>query len=254
MDILIRKEGAILTLAFNRPQRKNAITAAMYQALADALAEADRDDAIKVVLIHGTDDAFTAGNDLEDFLQDPPQREDSPVFQFLHQLSRARKPLVAAVNGVAVGIGTTLLLHCDLVFIGDKAKFALPFTALGLVPEAASSFLLPRIAGHQRAAEALLLGQPFGAQQAVEMGFVNRVLPPAHVLPAAHKAAEQLAALPGKSLRATKALLRGAFQTTMESRMTEESRLFKEMLTEPAAKEAFAAFFAKRKPDFSGLD
>jgi len=227
MDILIRKEGAILTLAFNRPQRKNAITAAMYQALAGALAEADRDDTVKVVLIHGTDDAFTAGNDLEDFLQDPPQREDSPVFLFLHQISRARKPLVAAVNGVAVGIGTTLLLHCDLVFIGDKAKFALPFTALG---------------------------QPFGAQQAVEMGFVNRVLPPAEVLPAAHKAAEQLAALPGKSLRATKALLRGAFQATMESRMAEESRLFKEMLTEPAAKEAFAAFFEKRKPDFSGLD
>jgi len=254
MEILTRKEGAIFILEFNRPQRKNAITAAMYQALADAMVAADEDDEVKVLLIHGSLDAFTAGNDLEDFLQDPPQREDSPVFQFLAQLCRARKPLVAAVNGAAVGIGTTLLLHCDLVFVGDKAKFALPFTSLGLVPEAASSFLLPMIASYQRAAEVLLLGQPFDAAQAQQLGFVNRVLPPEEVLPAARAAAEKLALLPGKSLRNTKALLRGGFRQVMEARMAEESRVFKEMLTEPAAKEAFAAFLERRKPDFSGKD
>jgi len=254
MEILSHKEGAIFILQFNRPERKNAITAAMYQALADAFVAADADDEVKVLLIHGSLDAFTAGNDLEDFQKAPPEGEDSPVFQLLAQLCRVRKPLVAAVNGAAVGIGTTLLLHCDLVYVGERAKFALPFTSLGLVPEAASSFLLPLIAGYQRAAEVLLLGQPFDAAQAQQLGFVNRVLPPEEVLPAARAAAERLAVLPGKAVRNSKALLRGGFRQAMEARMAEESRVFREMLTEPAAQEAFAAFFARRKPDFSGLD
>lgn len=254
MELLTRKESGILTLQFNRPQRKNAITAAMYQALADALALADSDADIKVVLIHGSEDCFTAGNDLEDFLEEPPQGDDAPVLQFLRQLSRIGKPLVAAVNGPAIGIGTTLLLHCDLVYAGEKTKFALPFTSLGLVPEAASSFLLPRMAGYQQAAEVLLLGQPFDAHHGKQLGFVNHVLPAEAVLPAARAAAEKLAALPGRSVRNTKALLRGGFRHAMETQMTEEWNLFKDMLTEPAAKEAFAAFLERRKPDFSGLD
>ena len=250
-DIDIGTEQGVLTMRFNRPAKKNAITAAMYQTMADALKAADADAAVRVVLIKGAADIFTAGNDLEDFMKHPPAGSDSPVFQFLYNISHAKKPLVAAVTGAAVGIGTTMLLHCDVVYAGDNAKFTLPFAALGLCPEAASSLLLPAIAGYQRAAEKLLFGEPFDAHEAREMGFVNQVLPAAEVAAFALGRAQKLAQLPASSVRITKALMRGAHLKAVEAQMTDEGAHFRKMLTSPEAKEAFSAFFERRKPDFS---
>ena len=168
-------DGAIATVAFNRPEKKNAITAAMYQSAADALQAADANAAVRVIVITGDGGCFTAGNDLEDFLQRPPQGHDNPVTQFMHALRTTTKPVIAAVPGLAIGIGTTLLMHCELVYAAETAKFAMPFTQLGLCPEFASSVLLPRMAGYQRAAEKLLFGEPFDAIEAEKMGLVNRV-------------------------------------------------------------------------------
>ncbi len=176
MDIDTRVADGIQTIAFNRPAKKNAITAAMYAQLADAFREAQDDAAVRVIVVVGQPAIFTAGNDLEDFLRSPPSDDDSPVFRFLHGIRTAEKPVVAAVRGAAIGIGTTLLLHCDLVYAGRGARFALPFVQLGICPEAASSLLLPQMVGHHRAAEKLLLGEPFGADEACAMGFVNEVL------------------------------------------------------------------------------
>ncbi len=253
MDILTQVRDAIMAVELNRPQKKNALTSDMYALLAEALARAEADPAVRVVLIHGRPDVFTAGNDLEDFMERPPQDEASPVFRFLAAASQAEKPLVAAVNGAAVGIGTTLLLHCDLVYAGDNARFRLPFASLGLVPEFASSYLLPMIAGYHRAAELLMLGEPFGPDVALAAGFVTRVVPAAQTLDTAWEAARKLAALPAKSVRTTKALLKGAHAGAVRSQMQLEGRHFREMLSEPAAKEAFAAFIEKRKPDFSRI-
>ena len=176
MDILTRIEDDVLTITFNRPAKKNAITAAMYQSLADALHGGDQDPAVRAILIVGQPEIFTAGNDLEDFMKVPPHSDTSPVFQFLHAISAAQKPIVAAVRGAAVGVGTTLLLHCDLVYAGRSAKFSMPFTQLGLCPEAASSLLLPQLIGYRQAAAKLLLGEAFGADEALAIGFVNQVL------------------------------------------------------------------------------
>jgi enoyl-CoA hydratase/carnithine racemase len=254
MDIACERRGAILAIGFNRPQKKNALTAAMYQAMAEALVAAEADAGVRVILFHGSPEAFTAGNDLQDFLERPPTGEDTPVFRFLEAVARGTKPLVASVNGFAVGLGTTLLLHCDLVYAGDNARFRLPFTSLGLVPEFGSSYLLPRVAGYQRAAELMLLGEPFDARAAHEAGIVTRILPPAESLEAAWAACEKLAALPQKSIRLTRRLLRGAGQEQMLARLAEEGAHFRAMLGEPAAREAFAAFMEKRKPDFSHAD
>ena len=250
-DIELTRDGSVQVIAFNRPEKKNAITAAMYQAMADALKAADADAAVRVVLFTGTPGIYTAGNDLEDFLKHPPSGSDSPVFQFLYNLAHAKKPLIAAVTGAAIGIGTTMLLHCDAVYAGDNAKFSMPFTTLGLCPEAASSLLLPGIAGYQRAAEKLLFGEPFGAQEAKDMGFVNQVVPTDEVSAFALARAHKLAALPASSVRTTKALMRSAHMAAIEAQMTDESAHFRKMLTSPEAKEAFSAFFEKRKPDFS---
>ena len=165
MDILTEREGSLLTIIFNRPQKRNAITAAMYQALADALQEAESDRGVRVILIQGQPQIFTSGNDLKDFLTCPPTGSDASVFQFMHRISQASKPIVAAVSGAAVGIGTTMLLHCDLVYAADNATFAMPFVRLGLCPEIASSLLLPQLVGYQRAAEKLLLGEPFRSKR-----------------------------------------------------------------------------------------
>lgn len=251
MDILISRNNGVLAIEFNRPDKKNAITAAMYQAMADALAEAEGDSAIRAVLIVGKPEIFTAGNDLEDFMRNPPAGDDSPVFQFLYRISHAGKPIVAAVAGAAVGVGTTMLLHCDLVYAADNAQFSLPFVQLGLCPEAASSLLLPQLAGYQRAAEKLLLGEPFGAAEAQQLGLVNRVLAPAELLPFAHKQAAKLAALPPASVRLTKQLMKGGQTTAVETQMATEGKHFGAMLKAPEAREAFTAFFEKRKPDFS---
>ena len=254
MSIDVHTEGGIATIAFARPDKKNAITAAMYAAMADGLAAAAADPAVRAVLITGSAECFTAGNDLQDFLANPPSGDDSPVWRFLHRLAGFPKPVVAAPCGVAVGVGTTLLLHCDLVYAGDNARFSVPFAALGLCPEAASSLLMPAIAGWQRAAEKLLLGEPFGADEAREMGVVNRVLPAAEAIGFARAQAAKLAALPPASLRETKRLMKGAMADAIPARMAEEGMVFGRMLRAPEAREAFTADFEKRRPDFSRFD
>jgi enoyl-CoA hydratase/carnithine racemase len=251
MDVLINKANGILTITFNRPDKKNAITAAMYQTMADALKDAENDAGVRAILFTGEQEIFTAGNDLDDFLKNPPQSINSPVYQFIQNLSHATKPVIAAVSGLAVGIGTTLLLHCDFVYAADNAKFSMPFAKLGLCPEFASSLLLPQIAGYQRAAEKLMLGEAFSAQEACAMGFVNKVLPPAEVLAFAQAQAAKLVALPTSSLQATKRLMKGKQVAAIEAKIEEESVLFSEMLLSKEAKEAFTAFFEKRKPDFT---
>lgn len=251
MDILIERSHHVLSMTFNRAHKKNAITAAMYQALADALTEAEADGDIRAILIQGQADVFTAGNDLEDFMKHPPTSQDAPVFQFLHHISHASKPIVAAVAGPAVGVGTTLLLHCDLVYAADNARFSLPFTQLGLCPEAASSLLLPRLTGYQRAAEKLLLGEPFDALDAHAMGLVNRILPAADLLSFAQAQAAKLVQLPAASLRATKRLMKGDQHAVVDERIAEEALEFGRRLQAPEAREAFTAFFEKRRPDFS---
>src|SRR6201991_5025155 len=248
MDIQIERTGDVTTIALNRPGRKNAITAAMYQTMADALADAHSDDTVRAILLRGSAGIFCAGNDLEDFLKTPPVGEDAPVFRFLRAISSAEKPIVAAV-----GIGTTMLLHCDLVYAADTATFALPFTQLGLCPEAASSLLLQRVAGYQAAAEKLMLGEPFDAHEALRMGFVNRILPAAEVDAFALQQAQKLAALPPASLRVTKSLMKRASQHEIQTQMTDEAVHFAKMLLAPAAREAFKAFFEKRKPDFRSI-
>lgn len=255
MDILTSKENGILTIEFNRPDKKNAITTAMYQTMADALTEADGDAAVRAVLIIGKPEIFTAGNALEDFLKnatdDNAPIEDRPVYQFMRSLSRLSKPVVAAVSGGAVGIGTTLLLHCDLVYAADNAKFSMPFAPLGVCPEFASSMLLPQIAGYQRAAEKLLLGDAFSAQEALQMGLVCKVLALEELLPFARAQAAKLVALPPASIRASKRLMKQNQAQAVAATMVEENKIFAAMLVAPEAKEAFTAFFEKRKPDFS---
>lgn len=248
--IRVEADGAVATIAFNRPQKKNAITAAMYQQAADAMKQADANEVVRVLLITGDGGAFTAGNDLEDFLRSPPQGDDSPVTQFMNTLRAMTKPVVAAVPGLAIGIGTTLLMHCDLVYASERAKFAMPFTQLGLCPEFASSVLLPRLAGYQRAAEKLLLGEPFDASEAERMGLVNRVLPAEELMPFVQTQLIKLAALPSESLRITKQLMQADLQSAIAGAMHSEMQQFTQLLQGPDAKEAFSAFLEKRKPVF----
>ena len=253
MDILTNKKNGILTIEFNRPEKKNSITAAMYQIIADALKDAQSDAEVRAILFCGKPDIFTAGNDLEDFMNISLQGElaGRPVAQFMLQLSGAAKPVIAAVAGAAIGIGTTMLLHCDLVYAADNAKFSMPFAKLGLCPEFASSMLLPQTVGYQRAAEKLFFGEPFSAQEAFEMGLAAKVLPPDELLPFANAQAAKLAVLPASSLRTTKRLMKAAQTDAIMARMGEENKFFGAMLLAPEAKEAFAAFFEKRKPDFT---
>jgi enoyl-CoA hydratase/carnithine racemase len=255
MQILTNKTDGILTIEFNRPERKNAITGAMYQAMADAFADAEQDAAVRAILITGKPDIFTAGNDLEDFLKNAPaggQPDPSrPVYQFMRALSGCSKPVVAAVSGAAIGIGTTMLMHCDLVYAADNAKFSMPFVQLGLCPEFASSVLFPAIAGYPRAAEKLLLGEAFVAQEAYQMGMVSKVLPLDELIPFASRQAAKLVALPAASIRTTKSLMKRANASQIEAALQAEIALFSAMLQAPEAKEAFTAFFEKRKPDFS---
>lgn len=251
--IRVSRKAAVMAIAIDRAAKKNAITAEMYDAFASALREAEGDASVRVILVHGGREAFTAGNDIEDFLQRPPTGEDSPVFRYLAAMSRAEKPIVAAVNGLAIGIGTTLLLHCDVVYAASDSRFALPFASLGVVPEFASSYLLPLVAGHARASELLLLSEPFDAERAREAGIVSRVLPPDEVLPAAWKAAERIASLPPTSIRLTKSLMKRAHAQAIQDQLREEGAHFRRMLGEPAAREALEAFVQKRKPDFTKL-
>lgn len=252
-DILTHTEAGLITLTLNRLSRKNSLTAAMYADLAQALTDAAQDASVRVVVIQGHETVFSAGNDIGDFLQQPPKTADAPVFRFLNALSRFPKPLVAAACGPAVGIGTTMLLHCDLVYAGDNALFSMPFVNLGLCPEAASSYLVPQLMGHARAAEALLLGEPFSAESAMEWGLVNRIVPPTEANALAQQQARKLVAKPLSALVETKRLMKMGQESVVGQRMQAEALSFGRMLTEPAAREAFTAFMEKRKPDFSGL-
>ena len=250
-DILNHTEAGVLTMTLNRVDKKNAITAAMYATMADTLVQAQEDAAVRVVLIQGHATVFSAGNDIGDFLNNPPGGEDSPVFRFMRAISGFTKPVVAAVCGPAVGIGTTMLLHCDLVYAGDNAAFATPFVNLGLCPELASSLLLPQMLGYHRAAEALLLGEPFMAEAALEVGLVNRIVPPTEANAVAQAQARKLAAKPLSALLETKRLMKKGQASLVAQQIGDEAQSFGRMLREPAAREAFGAFMEKRKPDFS---
>ncbi|MFN8444041.1 MAG: enoyl-CoA hydratase [Caldilineaceae bacterium] len=250
-QIIVSQSNRILQIQINRPEKRNALTQEMYSAMNDAIAKAESDSDTRVILFRGHESAFTAGNDILDFVQSPPAGEDSPVFRFLRAISTAKKPLVAAVNGVAVGIGTTLLLHCDLVYAGQSARFQLPFVNLGLVPEAGSSWILPQMVGQRRAAELLLLGDAFDATTAHSLGIVNKVIADGDVLSCALSAAEQLAAKPPSALRLSKQLMKQHSDATLQAIIGEEGRLFAEQLLSEEAAEALQAFLEKRKPDFS---
>jgi len=252
-DLLIDTTARVMTITFNRVDKKNSFTKAMYADMAEALNQAQADGAIRVVVFQGHETIFSAGNDIADFLTPAPDLQDSPVFRFLRAISTFSKPLLAAVCGPAVGIGTTLLLHCDLIYAGDNAAFSMPFVNLGLCPEAASSLLAPQRMGYGRAAEALLLGEPFLAEAALDMGLISRIVPPAEVTALAQRQAQKLAAKPLTSLMETKRLMKQGQSAEVAQRLVEESIIFARMLSEPAAREAFAAFMGKRVPDFSGF-
>jgi enoyl-CoA hydratase/carnithine racemase len=251
-NILVAESDGVLSIEISRRDKKNAITGDMYRAMSAVLGHAREHSQIRAVLLRGQDDLFTAGNDLSDFLQ---RKADDPsaAIPFLHLLSAFEKPLVAAVAGNAVGIGTTMLLHCDLVYAADNAKFQLPFVNLALCPEAGSSLLLPRVAGHQRAAELLLLGEPFDAATAREAGFVNRVVAAGQLMETAMVAARKLAAQPAQSLAVTKALMKRPPERSVIDAMDEEVIFFSDLVAAPAAKEIFAAFLEKRRPDPSKI-
>ncbi len=251
MSIKTATLNGVLTIEIARPEKKNAITQAMYQAMADALRAADADPAVRAVLITGQPGIFTSGNDLEDFMAGPTRGEDMPTFQFMRALVECGKPVVAAVTGAAIGIGTTMLLHCDLVFVADDARLAMPFVGLGLVPEFASSLVVPQLMGNRRAAEKLLLGDPFTAEQAVECGIANRVLPAPEVLNHARRVAERFNTLAPGAVRDSKRLIRGPQQEAVAAAIAREAEVFGARLRSPEAMEAFQAFFQKRAPDFS---
>jgi enoyl-CoA hydratase/carnithine racemase len=240
----------VARIRFDRPEKKNAITVAMYPMLGTALTAAEADPQVRAVLLHGTAECFTAGNDDADFLKRSPGGEGSPTWRLFEVLPALQKPIGAAVGGPAVGIGSTLLLHCDLVYAASNARFQLPFVPLGIVPEFGSTFLLPLLAGYQRAAELLLLGQPFDAHKAYDAGFVSAVVSQEDLLDEAGKAAAFLASLPAESIRLTKRLMKARYGKTVAETIAEEGRIFRERLQSPEAKQALNAFLDKtaRKP------
>ena len=252
-DILIDTTNGVMTITLNRVDKKNSITADMYASMADALATAEADATVHAVVFQGHETIFSAGNDIGDFLNAKPSTPDAPVFRFLRGIATFPKPLVAAVCGPAVGVGTTLLFHCDLVYAGDNAAFSMPFVNLGLCPEAGSSLLVPQMMGYHRAAEALLLGEPFMAEAAMEVGLVNRVVPPSEANAVAQAQARKLAAKPLSSLIETKRLMKKGQSAQVLTQIGEEAVTFGRMLREPAAREAFTAFMEKRRPDFSKI-
>jgi enoyl-CoA hydratase/carnithine racemase len=240
----------VLHIQMNRPEKKNALSLTMYTAITQALEAARRDSAVRVITITGTEGCFTSGNDVADFLANPPSGSDSPVIRFLEALIAADQPVIAVVNGLAVGIGVTMLLHCDLVYAAESATFQLPFVNLGLVPEAASSMLLPRMAGYHRAAEMLLLGDRFDARTALEAGLVNSLHPESALAGVVKERAAALVAKAPASIRMTKALLKRDLES-VPARMAEEGRCFGQQLKSPEVREAVEAFIERRKPDFS---
>ena len=252
-QILVHTQERILTIRMERPEKKNALTRQMYLAMTAALRQAETSSDVRAILITGTPDCFTAGNDLQDFASAAPG-EPAVALEYLRVLAAVQKPILAVVTGVAIGIGSTMLLHCDLVYAGAGSRFQLPFVNLGLCPEAASSMILPALAGHHRAAELLLLGEPFHAETAKNLGIVNQIFPDQEVLNAATERARQLTQKPPSALRATKMLLKRHSAPAVAEAMAAEERQFALMLQGGEAKEAFAAFLERRKPDFSKFE
>jgi len=249
-QIIVEIQDRALWIRMDRPEKKNALTGAMYSAMTEALVRADADSAVRVVVITGSKDCFTAGNDLVDFANARPG-QPAPAIRYLETLAATGKPVLAGVSGVAVGIGTTMLLHCDLVYATPSARFMLPFVNLGLCPEAASSFILPAKVGHQRAAELLLFGESFDPEAARACGLVNGVFPEDELSATLTVKAKQLAEKPPAALRATKALLKRSQADAIKQAMARETEQFAALLQGPEAKEAMAAFLERRKPDFS---
>ena len=245
--VLVERGGDCLSITLNRPERRNAITVAMYAALADAIEQAAGDESLRLIRLQGRGEDFTAGNDLNDFLQAMPRDgEDIPVWRLLRALARNRVPLVAAVQGNAVGIGTTMLFHCDLVIAEESARFSMPFVDLGLVPEAASSLLLPRLAGRRRAARYLLLGEPFGADEAAAFGLVSHMVPTGGLEAGLARTVQSLRSKPAEALRLTQSLLRAADEPAVLDRMELENGHFAERLTSDEVRQAITAFFEMR--------
>ena len=250
-DIVTERAGSILRVTLNRPAKKNAMTSGMYVTFAEILNDAARNEEIRVVLWSGAGDSFSAGNDLQDFLKNPPGPGESPQAQLANALLNFDKPLIAAVQGVAIGGGTTLLTHCDFVYAGANAKFQLPFVNLGLVPEFGSSWSLPARSGYLRAAELIMLGQPFGATLAAEIGLVTEVVPEARVLDTAIETASKLAAKPPAALQACKRLIKRHPRKQLDEAIRVENEEFSSRVRSAEAKEAFTAFVEKRAPDFT---
>ncbi|MCC5824559.1 enoyl-CoA hydratase [Alkalimonas sp.] len=239
------QEG-VLSLTLQRPDKKNALNQQMYQQLADALKQAAQDEQVKVVLLQGQDDCFTAGNDLQDFIDGGELNQQHPTVRFLYQLAEFPKPIVAAVAGLAIGIGTTALLHCELVYATADTRFQLPFTKLGLCPEAASSLLLPQLIGYHRACEYLLLAEPFDGVTAERMGLVNRLLPQDELLAFAGQKARQLAAMPTQAIQSSKRLLKATQQEALHYTLREELNEFQQLLQSEACQQAVQQFFLKK--------
>lgn len=245
INIVVQQADGVLQLRLNRPEKKNAISQAMYTQLAGALQAAATDDNVRAVLLTGGDECFSAGNDLKDFLGAGELNVSHPTVQFLYQLARFPKPIVAAAAGLAIGIGTTALLHCDLVYATDSVRFQMPFTQLGLCPEAASSVLLPSIAGYQRAAQYLLLGEPFGIEQALQFGLVNQLVAKPDLIRFALNKAQQLAALPADAVQTSKALLKRSQQPGTEHTIATELEQFQRLLHTQVCQDKINAFFQR---------
>lgn len=247
MTVSISQSPAgVLTLSLNRPDKKNALSLAMYSQLTDALQQAERDPAVKVVVLQGSASCFSSGNDLQDFLAAGELDAHHPTVAFLYQLNAFTKPIVAAVAGLAIGIGTTALLHCDLVYAAPDCRFQMPFSQLGLCPEAASSLLLPQLIGYQRAAQYLLLGEPFDTAQAVAMGMVNQQVASDKLLEFAAAKAAELAKLPAEAVQQSKALIRGKIKRKADKAIATELEVFGALLKSDACQQQLQGFFAKK--------
>ncbi len=250
-EIVTERSGSILSIQFNRPEKKNALTMSMYDTVAELLNAAAGDDGIRVVLLHGAGDSFSAGNDLGDFLKNPPKGYDSPQGRFIDALNNFDKPLIAAVHGAAIGSGTTMLTYCDFVYASEHTTFQMPFVNLALVPELGTSYLLPAQIGYIAAAELILLGLPFDARRAAELGVVTRVVPEPNVLSTAFETAHRLAQQPAGAVQASKRLMKRSSRDQTAAAAKIEIQEFVSRLQSADAKEALTAFFDKRKPDFS---
>src|SRR6201991_3814958 len=250
-DINTEHSGSILRVELNRPARKNAMTSQMYVTLADIFNEAANDENTRVVLWHGAGDSFCAGNDIEDFLKNPPGPGESPQAGLMKAFLTFDKPLVAAVHGAAIGGGTTMLTHCDFIYAGESAEFQMPFINLAVVPEFGSSCSVPVRIGHLRAAELILLGTPFDARRAAELGLVTEVVSDKDVLERATETARKLATKPAAALQASKRLMKQPFREQLKAAMKAENEEFSTQVRSADAKEAFTAFLEKRKPDFT---